>query len=115
MLIGVDFFDFLGGTAATGPLPNAAEDPPPRLDAQWLGDAVFSLTALGDSFTTLAAQHARYPATLTDRGFNPLLNYVGEVERNGHYPLFRQRAFENARNWSRKAPRLHPPGGTASA
>jgi hypothetical protein len=115
IVLGVDFFDFLGGTAAAGPPPDAADDPPPQFDARWLGDAVFSLAALGDSLLTLAAQRARYPATLTDRGFNPLLNYAGEVERNGHYPLFRQRALENARSWTRKPPRLHPPGGASSS
>lgn len=114
LVLGVEFFDFLGGQAPR-PLPAPADDPPPRLDAQWAADAVFSITGIADSFTTLAVQHMGEPATLTDRGFNPLRNYAGEVRRNGHYPLFRQRALENARNWTRKPPRLSAPGGGPSS
>lgn len=105
VILGVEFFDFLGGASAT-PAPDPSRDAPPGLDSKWLTETVFSLNGLGDSFRTLAAQRRADAATLTDRGFNPLRNYEAEVRQSGHYTLFRQRAVENARIWSRKAPRL---------
>lgn len=113
IVLGAEFFDFLGGAPAK-PLPTLASAPPPLPDAAFFAEAVFSLSGLGDAFTTLGLQWMRYPATLTERGFNPLLNYAPEVAQSGHYALFRQRALENARNWSRKAPRLNPEDGGES-
>jgi len=112
IILGVEFFDFLGSPPApstASPLPAA-----PRIDATVLGETVFSVTALRDSVTTIAIQYNRYPATLTSRGFNPLLNYIPEVERNGHYALFRQRAIENLKNWSKKSPYIYPAEGKRS-
>ena len=113
MVVGVDFFDFLGGEAM--PLP--ARDPHddgPRTDAAFLAETVFSLSGLRDALQTVAIQRASHPTTLTERGFNPLLNYVPEVAISGHYVLFRQRADENARRWMIRAPRLAPEGGGES-
>lgn len=104
IFLGVEFFDFLGaGRARPGSLESS---PPPRLDAGFFAESVFSITGLRDSAGTILLQRARYPATLTDRGFNPLLNYLADVEQSGHYALFRQRADENARNWARKPRRV---------
>lgn len=113
VILGVEFFDFLGAVPARE-LPTLQNSPAPARDARVLAETVFSLTALGDALGTVAAQHARYPATLTDRGFNPLLNYVAEVSRSGHHALFRQRAVENAKAWARKPPQIQPPGGGQS-
>ena len=113
VILGVEFFDFLGAVPARE-LPTLRNSPAPDLDARGLAETVFSLTALGDALTTVAAQYARYPATLTDRGFNPLLNYVAEVSRSGHHALFRQRAVENARAWARKPRQIQPPGSGLS-
>lgn len=110
-IIGIDFFDFLGAAAPS----STRLSPPPALDHRVLAESVVSLSGLGDALATLALQHARHPAILTERGFNPLLNYQPEVARSGHYILFRQRAQENARNWSGKAKHLRPPGAAESA
>ena len=89
--------------------------PPPSVDAQIVAETLFSLTGVGDSLRTIGVQRAAYPALLTDRGFNPLLNYAALVKSSGHYPLFAQRASENARNWSKKVPRLEAADGGPSA
>lgn len=102
IILGVEFFDYLGGARA-GKLPTADSDPPPRVDAGFLADTVFSVAGLQDSLRTLRLQFAEYPAILTERGFNPLRNYIPEVAQTGHYGLFRQRAEENVRVWARKA------------
>ena len=110
IFLGVDFFDFLGaGPAPAMRVLDAA--PAPRIDGNFVGQDVLSLTGLQDSIETLAIQHARHPATLTERGFDPLDNYVAEVERNGAYALFRQKAQDNIRNWGRQPPRIQPTGG----
>ncbi len=114
IVLGVEFIDFLGGSSPKL-LPTTEFDPAPQRDARFLAETVVSLTGLRDAVKTLFLQHARYPATLTERGFNPLYNYLGEVEQNGHYVLFRQRAEENAANWLRKPPRLLPLAGGISA
>lgn len=113
IVLGVEFFDFLGGAPA-GTLPTLQTTPPPTLDGRFLAESVFSITGLRDSLTTLIAQHAGFAATITDRGFNPLRNYLQEVSRNGHHVLFRQRAEENLRNWSSRSKRLHPIEGGVS-
>lgn len=111
IFLGVEFFDFLGGAAAK-PLPTLATQPAPRIDPRFLGEDVFSLIGLRDSCSTLLAQRARYPAITTERGFNPLLEYIPEVAQSGHYALFRQRAQENVRNWLRKPRRIRAQDGT---
>lgn len=108
VILGVEFFDFLGAPAAGA---GTRATPPPVIDLRTLGETVFSLTALRDSVHTVVAQRARFPATISPRGFNPLLNYIPEVEHSGHYALFRQRAMENFSAWARKPPRIHPDGG----
>lgn len=113
IILNVEFFDFLGGSP-TRSLPTVETAPPPRIDGRLLAEAVFSITGFRDSINTFLLQFSRYPATLTNRGFNPLYNYTPEVRQNGHYVLFRQRAEENIRNWTRKAPRLQPAEGIIS-
>ena len=97
VLLGIDFFDFLGGDVPR-PLPTLQSDPAPELDKRFFAESVFSITGLRDSLTTVFLQRSRYPATSTERGFNPLFNYIMEVDRYGHYVLFRQRAEENERS-----------------
>lgn len=107
-IVGVEFNDFLGTTKAV-PLPPV--DAPPQIDGKVLAETVFSLTGLQDSLKTLALQRTRYGATLTELGFNPLDNYIAEVNNSGHYVLFRQRAEQNARAWRRMEPAIQPASG----
>ncbi len=113
IFLGVEFFDFLGGSEPQS-LPTLATHPAPQRDARFFAESVFSITGLRDSLATLLLQRSRYPATSTDRGFNPLFNYIPEVEQSGHYTLFRQRAEENVRNWTRKPLQLRPQKGGVS-
>jgi len=113
IFLGVEFFDFLGGSDPL-PLPSPETHPAPLRDTRFFAESVFSITGLRDSLATLMLQRSRYPATLTDRGFNPLFNYIPEVEQSGHYILFRQRAEENVRNWTRKPMRIRPQLGGVS-
>lgn len=113
IFFGVEFFDFLGGSEPQSlPIPEPVL--PPQRDSRFFAESVFSTSGLRDSLNTLLLQRSRYPAISTDRGFNPLFNYIPEVEQSGHYVLFRQRAEENARNWSRKPLRIRPIKGGVS-
>ena len=113
IFLGVDFFDFLGGTALQPP-QSMQSYPRPALDTGFWTEAIFSLTGLRDSVATLMLQRNRFASTTTDRGFNPLLEYVPEAQRSGYFPLFRQRAGENLTNWARKPARLRPVTGGPS-
>lgn len=108
ILIGVDFFDFVGGVELD---PATLHKPSPSADLGFFGRSVFSLAGLGDSFTTLQLQNDPFGPELTERGFNPLREYHLEVRRYGHYQLFRQRAEEGATRWARKARTLLPASG----
>ena len=114
IVLGVEFFDFLGGSPAS-PLPTLSDTPPPAVDGRFLAESVFSVTGLREALTTPLIQRDEFAATITDHGFNPLHNYRQEVERHGHYALFRQRAEENVRNWSGKLWRLRPDDGSPSS
>lgn len=113
VFLGVEFFDFLGGDAPR-PLPTLQTNPAPRPDYRFFAESVFSITGLRDSLATILLQRSRYPGTSTERGFNPILNYIPEVAQSGHYVLFRQRAEENVRGWTRKAMHLRPREGGIS-
>jgi len=113
ILLGVEFFDFLGGAKPREKslLKVRSES---QLDGMFFAETVFSLAGLRDSLATIALQRAPFPAVLTERGFNPLQNYTLEVQQSGQYLLFRQRAEENLRNWSRLPRRLSPLEGGVS-
>lgn len=114
IILGVEFFDFLGSGAMSGrSAPRSV--PMPSADFRFWTEVVFSLTGLRDSINTILLQRDRHAATITPLGFNPLANYIPEVETSGHYVLFRQRAEENLKNWLRKEPRITSPGGGQSA
>lgn len=113
VFLGVEFFDFLGGDVPLR-LPSLHTDPPPRIDHRFFAEAVFSISGFRDSLVAIFLQHSRYPAISTERGFNPIYNYIPEVGRNGHYAMFRQRAEENIRHWQRKSVRIRPQGGGSS-
>lgn len=112
-IIGVEFFDFLSA-GKPGPGLSKNTPPAPQMDERVIAETVFSITGLRDSLKTIALQDSRYPALLTERGFNPLDNYIPEVENSGHYVLFRQRAEENRRIWSNKGRHLRAEDGSDS-
>lgn len=110
VVLGVEFFDFLGRTQPPSPM-GFTTSPGPQIDPRFFAETVFSINGLRDSLDTALLQRSRHPAILTERGFNPLQNYTGEIERSGHYVLFRQRAEESVRIWQGKSKRLHAAGG----
>jgi hypothetical protein len=112
IVLGVEFIDFVGSPAA--PSGVTALPPSPAINATVLTESVFSMTGVRDSLETLLIQHARYPSSLTERGFNPLLNYIPEVAHSGHYTLFRQRATENAAKWLQMPRQIHPVSGESA-
>ncbi len=104
VLFGVDFLDFLvdrnqavasidwrvlgksfDGRLGPGPSLQKAED---------VASGLFSLTALADSLTTLAAQRDAYAATRREDGFNPGLDYVPIIRSEGQSVLFAQKNRE---------------------
>ena len=102
IVIGVEFLDFLADPAAPD-LPVLADKPRSAWNtAAALARALFTWSALVDSVQTIAIQHATSAATITSRGFNPLLEYVATARIDGYYALFRQRAIENAAQYARK-------------
>lgn len=110
-LVGVDFFDFLGGRPGE-PIP---ETPPlPSKDPAFFATATFSLSGVRDAFATFRLQRQPSAPELTALGFNPLREYADEVATLGHYRLFRQRAEESYVRWSERANRLTTPEGKAS-
>ena len=105
-ILGIEFFDFLGATSPATPLSASNTEPAPRFDGRFFAETVFSVSGIRDSVNTISLQRAEHPATISPRGFNPLLNYIREVEQSGHHQLFRQRAEENLKSWKRKVPRV---------
>lgn len=118
VILGVDFMDFLvsedaapysvEGTSlpmdrrllVTGSGRQNPDYPQQRIED--FAATVLSLDALTHSIGTINAQHARYPADLTEHGFNPMHDYEGIAKREGYYAMFRQRDQENARAYLRR-------------
>lgn len=130
VVLGVDFMDFLV-REDTGPYraegkPSPTERrllvtrsgrPNPDYMQQRVEDfsaTVLSLDALMHSIDTVKAQHVRYPADLTERGFNPMRDYEGIAQREGYYAMFRQRDQENARAYLRRPKNIYAAGKTDS-
>lgn len=113
LVLGVEFFDFLGG-AKSIQLHSPGIEPAPFFDRQFFAESVFSINGVKDSLTTLLVQHSSYPAITTAKGFNPLYEYISEAQRSGQYVMFRQKAEENIKTWARKPPRITPVDGTIS-
>lgn len=116
--LGIDLIDFripAEKWAAYRPAP-----PPPAPtradDLARLGPLTLSLTALGDSLKSLAAQRARDSADITPNGYNALAEYRRLVATEGHAALFEQRNRENYRNYRAgpKAVAWPTPGGSPS-
>ena len=110
-IVGVDFYDFLGGRPGT---LNTTAPPLPQPNLSFLATATFSLSGVRDAFTTLRLQHQQNAPELTELGFNPLREYEQEVSTLGHYRLFRQRAEESSVRWAQRANRLTTADGKAS-
>lgn len=130
VVLGVDFMDFLvredaGPYRAEGKslpmerrlLVTRSGRPNPDYLQQRVEDfsaTVLSLDALIHSISTVNAQHARTPADLTERGFNPMRDYEGIAKREGYHAMFRQRDQENARAYLRRPKNIYVGGKMSS-
>jgi hypothetical protein len=101
VIIGVDFISFIGSPSVRNSHTKASS--PPKIGLQDLVETVFSISAVNDSLKTLYSQYVDYPATITSRGFNPLLNYSREASVSGYSNLFLQSAESIIYKWSRKS------------
>jgi len=113
VFLGVEFFDFLGDHKPADVAALKATKAP-AIDGPFLAETVFSLTGLRDSLETLSIQNARYPAVLTERGFNPLNNYIPDAAQYGYHALFRQKAQQYAQSWAARAHLIRPASGGIS-
>ena len=129
VMLGVDFMDFLLRDDAAS--YRVEGTPPmerrllvtrmgrPNPDYLWqriedFSVTVLSLDALIHSISTVNAQHARYPADLTDRGFNPMEDYEGIARNEGYASIFRQRDQENVGVYLRRPKNIYVRGGAGS-
>ncbi|MBR0568595.1 hypothetical protein J5J83_20920 [Azoarcus sp. L1K30] len=112
ILQGVDFLDFIrrksAGKPESAPLPPRTADESrlripglmPADAAYWLQrtkdrlTALFSLSALGDSIYTVAAQRNKNASTRTPSGFNPARDYLDIIRTEGQHVLFAQKNRE---------------------
>jgi hypothetical protein len=62
---------------------------------------VLSLDTLGDSIRTVLGQHNRFAPSVTELGFNPMLDYFPIAKESGYRTMFDQRNGENARAYLR--------------
>jgi hypothetical protein len=96
VFVGVDFVDFLVSEAdwrAHRLKPIAAAEVG---GAREMAEVALSLDALGASLAAIPAQRDRFPAHITDAGFNGLAEYNELVATEGHHALFAQRAAASA-------------------
>lgn len=112
VVLGMEFLDFLVDPRGAD-IPTNSKTGLERL--QWKFDTVFSLSAFLDAVKTLRIQHKDEEATITERGFNPLNEYLGYVHQEGYHSIFQQRAEESAKSIFRKPHALfHANSGTSS-
>jgi hypothetical protein len=106
IIIGIDFVDFMNASGAVG-LDNQQMAPEntdfPSEKLFWRFDSLFSMSSVKDSINTLFIQNDGEAAIMTERGFNPLKEYLAMARNEGYFVLFRQRAEENAKIYLKKA------------
>ena len=101
IILGVDFVDFPVRPGAQEPA--LAHYKPDRLeDTLWTLRTVFSARAAVDALKTLTLQKDPYAAYLTQRGFNPIRDYIKETQLTGAHAMFAQRAQESAKVYANK-------------
>ncbi len=101
IILGVDFLDFPVRPDAQEP-PLSHYKPDGFGDTLWTLRTVFSARAAVDALKTLTLQKDPYAAYLTQRGFNPIRDYVKETQLTGAYAMFAQRSYESAKVYANK-------------
>lgn len=101
IILGVDFVDFPVHPGVQEP-PLSHYKPDELDDTLWTLRTVFSARAAVDALKTLTLQKDPYAAYLTQRGFNPIKDYVKETQLTGAHAMFAQRAQESAKVYANK-------------
>tara|TARA_R110001583_G_scaffold184037_1_gene342946 strand:- start:4715 stop:5953 length:1239 start_codon:yes stop_codon:yes gene_type:complete len=137
LLMGVDLADFLIDRRRTYPSAQVApvtSSPPLSSDEQRLAPqltgagqaehlqqrtadrltALFSLTTLGDSLATVAAQGNPDAATRLENGFNPARDFYPIVRSEGQHVLFEQKNQEITGLFGRPGLAIHDASGRAA-
>jgi len=132
VVVGIDFFDFLVESPRSGSKQRQTKvenefdnrlfvgsdgSPNPAYRLQRAKDflsTLFSLNALIDSIQTIALQTRDDQAELTDRGFNPLLEYRRFIRNEGQHALFMQVETTYLSNYLRHPLVLYRPGTRTS-
>ena len=103
LVIGAEFLDFPIDGAAAEPAERALHSHDARAELAWRFDTLFSLDSVIDSLKTVGAQRNPDAPRMTERGYNPLLEYRQMARNEGYHALFRQRAADYAQRF-RSAP-----------
>lgn len=100
LLVGAEFLDF--------PLDPAAPQSPPPLpergrvaELTWRFNTLFSIDSVWDAARTVRLQSSPFPSSMTELGFNPLLEYKQLARDEGYYALFSQRAQDYRKRFER--------------
>jgi hypothetical protein len=104
LVVGVDFMDFPLDPRVAQPAAAAISLPSTWSRLQWQFDTLFSIDSVFDALSTVRLQRTQYPVSMTREGFNPFIEYQKYARDDGYYPLFQQRAMENAKRF-KKMPR----------
>lgn len=96
LLVGLDFLDFPVSPNDKNYSNKLNELASPVEKWGWRIDTLFSFASVFDAFETVKIQNNPYAEVMTDRGLNPLSEYILLAKQEGFYSFFRQRAEENA-------------------
>jgi hypothetical protein len=111
ILLGVDFPDFLyaPGVRPAEPIVPTLNHPR-RLRASEFAVTLLSTSTTLNSLRTLASQRNADSERITERGFNPLLEYRALAAREGFHALFAQKNAEYAARLIAQQYTLYPGG-----
>jgi hypothetical protein len=100
VIMGLDFPNFLNPSDSM-PIrtTTAVAAGSTALTRHELGESLLSIDSLFNSIATLAGQRDPFAARLTDRGFNPMLDYRKIAAEEGYASLFRQKNAEYAEHY----------------
>lgn len=100
LLVGVEFLDFpIDPTLTQGPpaLPERGK----AAELTWRFNTLFSIDSVWDAVRTVRLQKSQFPSSMTELGFNPLLEYKQLARDEGYYALFSQRAQDYRKRFGR--------------
>jgi|GEM_PF-3478551 len=97
LYVGLEFLDFRISKEAWTQ-NNLTELAPSTMTLRGYAELLWSITAFTDSVKTLAAQFQASPVNVTERGFNPALEFQDFVNKQGYAPLFEAKEWDYIQN-----------------